>query len=97
MRPNGTRTKKSGIEPGGFRWAAYEVDGDKLKAGETYTLHMKLIAQAEPAFFIDVQSSAGVGLDYNFSLRELTKRVVDVSIDIWEQTQSVTIKQEGGV
>ena len=58
---------------------------------------MKLIAQAEPAFFIDVQSSAGVGLDYNFSLRELTKRVVDVSIDIWEQTQSVTIKQEGGV
>ena len=91
MRPNGARTKKSGIEPGGFRWAAYEVDGDKLKAGETYTLHMKLIAQPMPAFFLRV--NAGVGIDFNLSLREFAKRMVDISIDLWEHTQTVTIKR----
>ncbi len=91
MRPNNTRTFKAGIEPGGFRWAAYEVDGDSLKAGETYTLHMKLIAQPMPAFFVNV--NAGVGLDFNFSLRELAKRMVDISIDLWEHSETVMIKR----
>ena len=91
MRPNATRTFKAGIEPGGFRWATYEVDGNSLKAGETYTLHMKLIAQPMPAFFVHV--NAGVGLDFNFSLRELAKRMVDISMDLWEHSETVTIKR----
>jgi hypothetical protein len=91
MRPNNARTFKASIEPGGFRWASYEIDGDELKAGETYTVHAKLIAQPMPAFFVHV--NAGVGLDFNFSLRELAKRMVDISIDLWEHTQTVTIKR----
>ena len=89
MRPQETRSFKNSIEPGGFRWAHYHVDPDLLKPGETYTVNMKLIAQAMPAFFIHVQS--GVGLDFNFSLRELARRIVDLSMNLWEKTETVTI------
>jgi hypothetical protein len=89
MRPQSVRTLKNSIEPGGHRWAKYYVDPDLLKPGETYTVNMKLIAQQLPAFFAHVIS--GVGLDYNFSLRELTKRVVDLSMNLWEKTETVKI------
>jgi len=42
-----------------------------------------------PAYFIHV--SSGPGFDYGFSLRELAKRVVDLSINLWETTETVTI------
>ena len=89
MRPESARSKKNSIEPGGHRWAEYHVDPSLLKAGETYTVHMKLIAQQMPAYFIHV--SSGPGFDYGFSLRELAKRVVDLSINLWETTETVTI------
>jgi hypothetical protein len=89
MRPQSARTLKNSIEPGGHRWASYSVDSDLLKPGETYTVNMKLIAQPMPAFFVHVIS--GVGLDYNFSLRELAKRVVDLSMNLWEKTEMVKI------
>ena len=94
MRPEISRSFKNSIEPGGFRWAHYSVDPSLLKPGETYTVEMKLIAQAMPAFFIHV--NAGVGLDYNFSLRELAKRIVDLSMTLWETTETVTIARQGG-
>jgi hypothetical protein len=91
MGPNSARTLKNSIEPGGFRWAEYYVDPDLLEPGETYTVHMKLLAQQMPAFFIHVNSA--VGFDYNFSLRELAKRVVDLSINLWETTETVQIEE----
>jgi hypothetical protein len=91
MRPNMVRTKKNSIEPGGYRWAKYSIDPDLLKSDETYTISMKLIAQQLPGYFIHVNSQ--VGFDYNFSLRELAKRVVDLSINLWETTETVKIKR----
>ncbi len=91
MRPNNSRSLKNSIEPGGYRWAKYSVDPDLLKSGETYTVNMKLIAQQMPAYFIHVNS--GVGLDYNFSLRELAKRIVDLSMNLWETTETVKIEK----
>ncbi len=91
MRAEITRSLKNSIEPGGYRWAEYAVDPDLLKPGETYTVEMKLIAQQMPAFFILVNS--GVGLDYNFSLRELTQRIVDLSMNLWETTELVKIEE----
>jgi len=91
MRPNEARTLKNSIEPGGHRWAKYFVDPDLLKPGETYTVNMRLIAQQMPAYFIHVNS--GVGLDYNFSLRELAKRIVDLSMNLWETTETVKIEK----
>ena len=91
MRPTSARTLKNSIEPGGHRWAHYYVDPDLLQPGETYTVHMKLLAQQMPAFFIHVNSA--VGFDYNFSLRELAKRVVDLSINLWETTETVRIDE----
>ena len=44
-----------------------------------------------PGFFIHVNSA--VGFDYNFSLRELVKRVVDLSINLWETTETVRIDE----
>jgi hypothetical protein len=44
-----------------------------------------------PAFFLKV--NAGVGIDFNLSLREFAKRMVDISIDLWERTQTVTINR----
>ncbi len=82
---------KNSIEPGGNRWAKYVVDADMLKPGETYTVNMKLIAQQMPADFVEV--NADVGYDYNFSLRELAKRVVDLSMNLWETTETITIKK----
>jgi hypothetical protein len=90
MRPESARSLKNSIEPGGHRWAEYTVDPDLLKPGETYTVNMKLIAQQMPAYFIHVNS--GVGLDYNFSLRELAKRIVDLSMNLWETTETVKIE-----
>ncbi|MDP6566588.1 MAG: multiheme c-type cytochrome [Alphaproteobacteria bacterium] len=89
MRPEISRSYKNSIEPGGHRWAKYAVDPGLLKPGETYTVKMKLIAQQMPAFFIHV--NAGVGLDYNFSLRELAKRIVDLAMPLWETTETVRI------
>ena len=91
MRPEISRSLKNSIEPGGHRWAKYVVDADLLKLGETYTVNMKLIAQQMPAFFVHVNS--GVGFDYNFSLRELAKRVVDLSMNLWETTETVKIEK----
>jgi hypothetical protein len=91
MRPEISRSLKNSIEPGGHRWAKYVVDADLLKPGETYTVNMKLIAQQMPAFFVHVNS--GVGFDYNFSLRELAKRVVDLSMNLWETTETVKIEK----
>lgn len=91
MAPRSVRTLKNSIEPGGHRWAEYDVDPDLLKPGETYTVNMKLIAQPMPPFFIKANSD--VGFDYNFSLRELAKRVVDLSMNLWETTETVTIEK----
>ncbi len=91
MRPRSVRTLKNSIEPGGHRWAEYDVDPDLLKPGETYTVNMKLIAQPMPGFFIKANSDQG--FDYNFSLRELVKRVVDLSMNLWETTETVTIEK----
>jgi hypothetical protein len=89
MRPNSARTLKNSIEPGGHRWAEYAVDPDLLKPGETYTVNMRLVAQQMPASFIAINS--GVGLDYNLSLREAAKRIVDLSMNLWETTETVKI------
>ena len=91
MRPNSSRTKKNSIEPEGHRWAKYAVDPALLTPGETYTVNMKLIAQPLPAYFLFVSSAPG--FDFNLSLREIAKRIVDISINLWETTKTVTIEK----
>ncbi|MBT8003320.1 MAG: hypothetical protein HN578_10415, partial [Rhodospirillales bacterium] len=91
MRPNSSRTKKNSIEPEGHRWAKYTVDPALLTPGETYTVNMKLIAQPLPAYFLFVSSAPG--FDFNLSLREIAKRIVDISINLWETTKTVTIEK----
>ncbi|MBT3787353.1 MAG: hypothetical protein HOC33_02630 [Alphaproteobacteria bacterium] len=90
MRPESARSLKNSIEPGGHRWAKYSVDSNLLKAGETYSVNMKLIAQQLPAYFVHVNED--VGFDYNLSTRELAKRIVDLSIPLWETTETVKIE-----
>jgi hypothetical protein len=90
MRPRSARSLKNSIEPGGHRWAEYVVDPGLLVPGETYSVHMKLIAQQMPAYFIHI--SSGPGFDYNFSVRELAKRVVNLSMNLWETTETVKIE-----
>jgi len=91
MRPRSARSQKNSIEPGGHRWAEYHVDPDLLEPGETYTVNIKLIAQQMPASFLRVSSAPG--FDYNLSLRELAKRIVDLSMNLWETTETVTIEE----
>ena len=93
MHPNGTRVIKHSIPPGGHRWAKYEVDPDELKAGETYTVDMKLIVQPFPGYFLHSISDAG--FDYNLSLREVVDRVVETSVVVWEHTKTVTVERGG--
>ncbi len=91
MHPNGARVIKLSIEPGGHRWAKYKVDSNKLKAGETYTLDMKLIAQQMAGHFL--HAIREVGFDYNLSLRELVDRTVKNSVVLWESTKTVAIQR----
>lgn len=88
-RPLGARKHKKTIEPLGKRRASYSVDGDKLKAGETYTINVKLIAQMVPVHLIPaIQES---GFDYNMSPMEVAKGVVDGAMMLWEREETVTI------
>ncbi|MCP4252223.1 MAG: hypothetical protein GY775_02235 [Candidatus Scalindua sp.] len=89
QHPINTRVFKASIGPGGYRMAHYKVDKDKLKAGETYTIDMKVIAQPMAGFFINDISP--LGFDYNFSLRELVDRTVANSVVVWEGVKTVTI------
>ena len=89
QHPLNLRVFKATIGPGGYRTAHYKVDPDKLKAGETYTLDMKVIAQQMPGFFIHDLSP--VGFDYNFSVRELVDRTIANSVAVWEGTETVTV------
>lgn len=88
--PNVQRIDKHSIEPGGHRWAKYDIDADKLKTAGLYSVQMKLISQPMPGYFLKGIADLG-GLDYNLSLRELADRTVENSIVLWQQTKQISI------
>jgi hypothetical protein len=89
-RPLGARKHKKTIEPLGRRRANYSIDTDKLKAGETYNINVKLIAQMIPVHLIPaIQES---GFDYNMTPKQLAEGVVEQAMTLWEKDQKVTLK-----
>ena len=89
-RPLGARKHKKTIEPLGRRRANYSIDTNKLKAGETYNINVKLIAQMIPVHLIPaIQES---GFDYNMTPKQLAEGVVEQAMTLWEKDQKVTLK-----
>jgi hypothetical protein len=81
---------KKTIEPLGRRRANYSIDTNKLKAGETYNINVKLIAQMIPVHLIPaIQES---GFDYNMTPKQLAEGVVEQAMTLWEKDQKVTLK-----
>jgi hypothetical protein len=88
-RPLGARKHKKTIDPLGSRRADYSIDTDKLKAGETYNINVKLIAQMIPVHLIPaIQES---GFDYNMTPKELADGVVEQAMTLWEKNKKVTL------
>ena len=84
------RVEKHTIEPKGHRWATYHVSPDQLKGDGEYRLDMKLIAQPMPGYFLKGISDSG-GLDYHFSVRELTDRMVNNSLVLWQKSEIINL------
>ena len=89
-RPLAARKHKQTIEPGGHRTASYTVPGDRLKAGERYTISARLIYQMVPVNLIaEIQ---GVGFDYGMSAAQIARAVVGGSVTLWQRRASVVMK-----
>jgi len=89
-RPRGARKQKVTIEPGGSRTATYEVTGDKLRAGERYSISVKFISQMVPVNLI--AAIQGAGFDYGMSPAQVARAVVRGSMVLWRRNLNVTIK-----
>ncbi|GAA6173472.1 multiheme c-type cytochrome [Colwellia sp. KU-HH00111] len=89
--PNVQRIDKHSIEPGGHRWANYDIDPSDLTIGGGYDVQIRLISQPMPGYFLKGIADLA-GLDYNLSLRELVDRIVDTSIVLWETNKTITVQ-----
>ncbi len=89
-RPLGARKHKQTIEPGGSRTATYEVSGDKLGAGERYSISAQFITQMVPVNLIAIIQ--GAGFDYGMSPAQVARAVVRGSMVLYSRQLSVTIK-----
>ena len=74
-RPRGARIHKMGIEPGGHRWARYEVKAREATGAGPYRLRVELIAGMVPVNLIHAIQDAG--FDYGLTAREIADRIVD--------------------
>ena len=89
-RPRGARKQKVTIEPLGSRTATYEVSGDKLQAGERYSISVKFISQMVPVNLI--AAIQGAGFDYGMSPAQVARAIVRGSMVLWSRNLNVTIK-----
>ncbi len=68
------RNHRKGIEPLGYRWARYEIDGDKLTGHGPYRATLELMGQMIPINLITTIQV--VGFDYGISPRAAANAVV---------------------
>ena len=82
-RPAGARKHKQGIEPGGSRWAEYEVTREQLADRHgPFTAHIQLKAAMVPVNLVN--EIRDVGFDYGLSARQVADAVVDGHQVVWE-------------
>jgi len=89
-RPRGARKQKETIEPGGSRTATYEVSGDRLRAGERYSISVQFISQMVPVNLI--AAIQGAGFDYGMSPAQVARAVVRGAMVVYSRHLNVTIK-----
>ena len=86
--PPTERNHRRGIEPLGYRWAKYKIDGDDLTGKGPYKAKIELKAGMAPANLVgDIQ---GRGFDYAMSAREVVDGVAAGYEILWEK--EVTFK-----
>lgn len=91
-RPGGARIHRFGIEPGGSRWANYEVDPEQLTGNAPYQATVQLIAGMVPVNLVDAIKD--VGFDYGMSPREVADKIVAGHLVLWES--KVELHGKGG-
>ncbi len=89
-RPRGARKHKQTIEPLGSRTATYEISGNKLQAGERYSISAQFISQMVPVNLI--AAIQGAGFDYGMSPAQVARAVVRGSMVLYSRHLNVTIK-----
>ena len=89
-RPRGVRKQKRGIEPGGHRTANYEVPGNRLRAGERYSISAEFISQELPVNLIAAIQVAG--FDYSMSPAQVARAMVRGSMVLYSRHLNVTIR-----
>ena len=88
-RAPGARTHRKTIEPGGHRWAKYEVKASELSGAPPYSANIKLIAGMVPPNLID--AIKGMGFDYGLSARGIADAVVAGHRVLWERDVAVEV------
>ncbi len=91
-RPQGTRIHKKGIEPGGHRWANYQVPQKSLTGEGPYRLHVELKAAMVPVNLIGAIQH--VGFDYGMSPRDVADAVVEGHRVLWDREIQIEIGSE---
>ena len=80
-RPGGVRIHKLSIEPGGHRWAHYQVSGEELGGAGPYRAKVELVAGMVPVNLVN--AIKGVGFDYGLSARAIAARIVAGHQVLW--------------
>ncbi len=88
-RPRGARKHKQTIEPNASRTATYDIPGNRLKPGETYSISVSLISQMVPVNLI--AAIQGAGFDYGMSPAQIAREIVRGSSVLWTRRSKVRI------
>ncbi len=93
-RPLGARKHKMGIEPGGRRWAKYEVERAQLTGYGPYTARIELKAAMVPVSLVN--EVRDVGFDYGLSARDVAEGVVAGHQVVWDRELVFDVHGSGG-
>ena len=88
-KPPTERNHKKGIDPKGYRWANYEIDGEALTGKGPYRAKIRLRSQMVPVNLVAAIQS--VGFDYNMSPREVADALVEGGDLLWERDLTINI------
>ncbi len=81
----GARKHRTGIEPNGYRWANYTVDGSKMTGKGPYKAIIQLKAAMVPVNLVNRIKE--VGFDYGLSAQDIAKALVKGHEVVWEREQ----------
>jgi hypothetical protein len=89
--PPTERNHKRGIEPSGYRWAHYEVDGNALTGNGPYSAKINMYSQPAPVNLLVAMQS--VGFDYGLTPRQAGDALISGADLLWQYDLTFNIDE----